>query len=139
MSNRCGNLDKGNTGMINQIFVYGTLKCGESNHRLIADKYVEVRPAVTYGMLFDLGAYPAAWLRGNRHIYGEVFQFENVESILQVLDKLEGVPTLYRRVCIPVLDPETLDVDGTEAWAYEYNRILGKDLLIPAGVWSGRQ
>ena len=121
--------------MINQIFVYGTLKCGKSNHRLLEGKYLSVRPAATHGLLFDLGYYPAAWLRGNRFIYGEVFEFENVMDVLPSLDMLEGHPNHYRRVLVPMFAPETLEADGTEAWAYEYHRELGSDLLIPSGVW----
>jgi len=123
--------------MVNQIFVYGTLKCGESNHRLLAGKYLNVRPAATHGLLFDLGFFPAAWLRGNRFIYGEVFEFEDVEEVLPSLDRLEGHPNHYRRVLVPIFDSETLEADGTEAWAYEYHRKLGGNLLIPSGVWLG--
>jgi len=121
-----------------RVFVYGTLKRGGSNHGLIAGRYSTVSPAVVLGMLFDLGPFPAAVFRGNRYLYGEVFEFEDVTAVLPALDMLEGCPTLYRRIRIPLLDPATLGTSGMGAWAYEYvnSESLGQDNLIPSGEWE---
>jgi len=121
---------------MNQIFVYGTLKRGEGNHRLIAGKYAKFRPAAAQGLLFDLGAFPGAWFEGDHFLYGEVFEFEDVGEVLPSLDRLEGCPTLYKRIRVPLFDPETLEPDGTEAWTYEYHRKLDGDRLIPGGIWK---
>jgi len=123
----------------NQIFVYGTLKRGKSNHGLLEGKYLAVRPAATCGLLFDLGAFPAARFCGEHFIYGEVFQFEDIGAVLPSLDRLEGVPTLYKRVRVPLFDPETLEADGTTAWSYEYSTMPDSKLLIPNGEWHGKR
>ena len=121
---------------MDQVFVYGTLKCGKSNHWLLEGKYSAVRQAAVCGQLFDLGAYPVARFGGNRFIYGEVFQFDDIDLVLPALDRLEGVPTLYRRVRVPLFDSQTLKKDGTTAWSYEYCRVPESKLLLPKGVWA---
>ncbi|MDR0327286.1 MAG: gamma-glutamylcyclotransferase [Planctomycetaceae bacterium] len=121
---------------MNQIFVYGTLKCGGGNHRYIEGKFSHCRPAAAKGLLFDLGPFPAAWFKGEPFLYGEVFAFEDVKSVLPSLDRLEGCPTLYRRIRVSLFDPETLEPDGTQAWAYEYHRKLADNQLIPSGIWE---
>ena len=134
--------------MTDHIFVYGTLMRGQSNHRLIEGKYQSVRSAATRGLLFDLGAFPGAIFTDipelhmgygyGDFIFGEVFTFTNVETILPALDRLEGVPTLYRRVQVRLCDPETLEPDDTKAWAYEFHRRPSDDQFIPNGIWQGR-
>ena len=107
-----------------------------------------MRSAATRGQLFDLGAFPGALFTDipelhmgygyGDFIYGEVFEFTDAEDVLPSLDALEGVPTLYRRVRIRLFDPETLEPDGTTAWAYEYHRRPAEEQLIPTGTWQGR-
>ena len=122
--------------MSDQVFVYGTLKQGGGNHRFIAGKYTKCRPAAAHGVLFDLGAFPAAWFEGDGFLYGEVFEFEDVSAVLPALDRLEGHPTFYKRKRIPLFDLETLEPDGTDAWAYEYLQKLGEERCIPSGIWE---
>ncbi|MGB7442111.1 MAG: gamma-glutamylcyclotransferase [Coleofasciculaceae cyanobacterium] len=72
-----------------KVFVYGTLKPGESNyHRYCAGKVVEQKPAIAYGQLFHLSlGYPAMTL-GNGRVYGYLLTFTDL-NILGLLDKLE--------------------------------------------------
>jgi len=87
-------------------------------------------------MLFDLGIYPAAIPAADSRVRGEVHRMAEVESVLAVLDELEGFrpaepdASLYTRVETPV----TFE-DGrvATAWAYFYNAPLGGAQRIESG------
>jgi gamma-glutamylaminecyclotransferase len=108
------------------LFVYGTLKRGERNHRLLADQRF-VGPAVTSpGLrLFDLGPYPGMVRDADGGpVRGELFAVR--ECGLDELDDFEGVPDLFTRERVEL-------ADGTTAWAYLYAR------PVPADAPSGEE
>jgi gamma-glutamylaminecyclotransferase len=108
------------------LFVYGTLKRGQRNHRLLADQRF-VGPAVTAPAfrLFDLGPHPAMVRDADGGaVRGELFAVS--ECCLGELDEFEGVPDLFDRERIGL-------ADGTTAWAYLYVR------PIPDGTPSGEE
>jgi gamma-glutamylcyclotransferase (GGCT)/AIG2-like uncharacterized protein YtfP len=96
------------------LFVYGTLKRGERNHRLLAGQRF-VGPAVTAPgfRLFDLGPYPGMVRAAGGVVRGELFDVS--EPCLVELDEFEGVPTLFDRAVVELSD-------GTAAAAYLYAR-----------------
>lgn len=72
------------------VFVYGTLRRGQSNDILC------MHPAPQYlgrarvnGVMYHLGAYPGVVLGGTRWVQGEVY--EVTEALEHALDVLEGV------------------------------------------------
>ena len=72
------------------VFVYGTLRRGQSNDIL------RMHPAPQYlgrarvnGVMYHLGAYPGVVLGGTRWVQGEVY--EVTEALEHALDVLEGV------------------------------------------------
>lgn len=83
-----------------KIAVYGTLKKGESNHILLGDSELlgTGRTLPGYYML-DLGHYPAI-IPGNHRIKVEVYEVS--ESVLARLDRLEGHPSYYKRLEVPI-------------------------------------
>ena len=100
------------------LFVYGTLKRGLGNHRVIRDANGEfvamVRtedrlPLVIDGLpyLLDLPG------RGHR-VEGELYRVESSEG-WALLDRLEGHPNFYRRRVIAVVEESGQSHD---AWAY---------------------
>jgi gamma-glutamylaminecyclotransferase len=106
------------------LFVYGTLKRGERNHRLLADQRLvgEATTAPKY-RVYDLGPYPGlVHDDGNGlAVKGEVYAVS--ECALAELDDFEGVPTLFTR--------EPIEIDGyEEVWAYYTS-------AVPAGARSG--
>jgi gamma-glutamylaminecyclotransferase len=108
------------------LFVYGTLKRGQRNHRLLADQRF-VGPAVTAPgfRLYDLGPHPAMVRDAHGDpVRGELFAVS--ECCLGELDDFEGVPDLFTRERIEL-------ADGTTAWAYLYAR------QIPDGAGSGEE
>jgi gamma-glutamylaminecyclotransferase len=84
-----------------RVFVYGTLKQGEANHRLITNGNGRfLGPATVVGnyAMRDLGWYPGVVRLGAGHsgtIHGEVYEVDN--ELLATLDILEGHPTYYQR------------------------------------------
>jgi len=86
--------------------------------------------------LFDLGIYPAAVPAQDGRVWGEVHRMIDPESVLDVLDDIEGYSaqepdsSLYTRSQIPV----SLENGGTvTAWVYFYNAPLGKAERIESG------
>jgi hypothetical protein len=69
-------------------------------------------------------------------MYGELLTFDDPETRLPAIDRLEGFhpggPSLYKRVLVPVC------IDGRllSAWLYVGDsRLTGKFKELPDGVW----
>ena len=112
------------------LFVYGTLKRGRRNHRLLTgQRFVGPAATVSGFRLFDLGRYPGLVRDADADadagaVRGELFDVS--ECCLGELDDFEGVPDLFTRERIEL-------ADGTTAWAYLYAR------PVPAGAPSGEE
>jgi gamma-glutamylcyclotransferase (GGCT)/AIG2-like uncharacterized protein YtfP len=117
-----------------RVFVYGTLKDGEANNRLLqtggASKLGDFTVIGPYRMV-DLGYYPGVCRvsgQSDSPIVGEVWEVD--EETLHSLDILEGHPSYYKRVKVPT--------DYKNAWIY----LLPEEDVdgLPAvegGNWSG--
>ncbi len=79
---------------MSDIFVYGTLLQGESNHGLLAGAEFLGIDRLTNAQLFDLGNYPMV-VPGEGLVLGEVYRIS--PAILQKLDILEEHPDYYQR------------------------------------------
>lgn len=118
--------------MITRVFVYGTLRRGEGNHRLLVGaRFVgEARTEPSF-TLCDLGAYPAMLEGGATSIVGEVYEVD--ERTLDALDRLEGHPRYYRRAPIALADGESV-----EAYLLPADRAWGPTRTIDGGDWRMR-
>ena len=128
-----------------KIFVYGTLKPGETNYqRYCAGKVVEAKRAIAFGQLFDLPlGYPAMTL-GDSPVQGFLLTFAD-PNVLSILDELEDYDPQrlpeeneYYRQEIDIYSP-TGQALGL-AWVYlmtskQVQYLEG--ILIPSGWWSG--
>jgi len=113
------------------IFVYGSLKRGESNHRLLARaRFLRRAHTAPFFELYDLGAFPAMVAGGFTSIAGELYEVN--EETLAALDRLEGHPTLYRRTPTPL-------ADGGVADAYVLARGSVDGRWLTDGRWSGER
>lgn len=89
--------------------VYGTLKPGERNHRLIADA-VHHGPAETVpGFRLLHGEIPAVDRGGRARVAGELVAVTGWQ--LARMDQLENHPDWYRREIVTL-------ADGGQAWLY---------------------
>ena len=96
-----------------RVFVYGTLKQGHGNHRLLANSKFLGRCLVSgKHRLVSLGGFPGLVATSpeepDRTVSGEVYQV-NEETLLS-LDFLEGHPRFYERRKLPT--------PFKNAWAY---------------------
>lgn len=78
------------------LFVYGTLKRGESNHaQLEGARFVKRASTAPEYELVDLGGFPALLEDGSTAVSGELYDVD--DDHLAALDAFEDVPTLYER------------------------------------------
>lgn len=115
--------------MLEQVFVYGTLRRGEVNHHLLGGA-VFVGQHMTppcYRML-HLGAYPGVVEGGRVCIAGEIYRVDR-QQLVQ-LDKLEAYPTLFTRKLIPS--------PWGRAWIYLFRGRRQGRAVIPGGNWLGQ-
>ena len=133
--------------MPNAVFVYGTLKSNEQNHRhALESGLLEVVPAFIEGYaLYDLEPehYPALTQGKGRaygRVWGEVLTFVDLEHALLRLDWLEAIqenPPEYRREEAFA----KLDSGGkVRVYLYLYNFTLERPgaTFVPSGVWRGQ-
>jgi gamma-glutamylcyclotransferase (GGCT)/AIG2-like uncharacterized protein YtfP len=114
--------------MTTRLFVYGSLRRGEPNHRqLAAARCVGAARTAPFFTLFDLGPFPALAEGGDTSVHGELYDADDVT--LAALDRFEGVPRFYQRQAI-VLD------DGSVAHTYVQPRErLRGEPLVASGDW----
>lgn len=113
------------------VAVYGTLKRGHSNHRLLGRARFLGTDQLRSIVLFDLGPYPGARERPSQGVLAEVFEVDNAG--LARLDQLEGY-----NARAPELGPYTrqrLDTRYGKAWVYLYNRSVRGCRKISHGSW----
>lgn len=106
-----------------KLFVYGTLKLGYCNHRVLGDAVFlgNFTTDSVYSM-YDLGSYPSVSLEGTTAIVGEVYEISDLTSV----DMLEGYPTFYNR--------SEIETDFGLAWIYHYLPMHGD--IIANGFWK---
>lgn len=119
------------------LFVYGTLRAGERNHRHLRGAAL-VGPARTPPKfrLVDLGRYPALLEGGETSVVGEHYRVD--DETLAALDELEGHPDLFVRTSIRLLAaPEREDHPRAEAYLLPAER-CGACVQLPTGDFRDR-
>ena len=102
------------------LFLYGTLRQGESAEDQIAADVVRRAPARARARLLEIGApYPAAFFSPDEGLLpGEIVWLKpsTYAATLDRVDQYENVPFLFRRIAVAV------EAEGqtVEAWAYTY-------------------
>ncbi len=113
------------------VFVYGTLKPGESHHRICAGSVLEARPAIAQGQLYALPfGYPAMALSTatwdkTSVVHGILLSFADA-GILDVLDAYEQHDPERFRYYAPHLVLAQHQYDRTQIKTYDQaQRFLG--------------
>jgi gamma-glutamylcyclotransferase (GGCT)/AIG2-like uncharacterized protein YtfP len=102
------------------LFLYGTLRKGESAADQIAADVVRRAPVQARARLLEINApYPAAFFSPDQGLLaGEVVWLKpsTYAATLGRVDRYENVPFLFRRIAVRV----QVDGQDVEAWAYTY-------------------
>ncbi|MEB3356081.1 MAG: gamma-glutamylcyclotransferase [Synechococcales bacterium] len=128
-----------------RVFVYGTLKPGESNFGpYCAEKVVYQQEAIAHGQLFDLPLGYPAMVEGDGEVRGYVLWFSD-RTVLHHLDKLEDYDphrplqeNEYLRRQVPIFDLHHQPLGS--AWTYlmsleRIKQLNGSPVL--GGIWTG--
>lgn len=116
-----------------KVFVYGTLRKGEGNHRLLAEATCLAEQCWTEGQLYDTGfGYPAMKISSSTYVYGELYSI--TESELNRLEQLEGYRVdgennLYNRI------QQTVYTDSGKVVAFMY--VANKETLLRSRISNG--
>ena len=113
-----------------RVFVYGTLRLGETYHHLMsACEYLGPRSTAPEYELVNIGRYPGLIMDGATSVRGDLFLV--TPEILEKLDEYEGYPEDYSR--------ESIDLEGAEtAVAYIYRLNVENCPKIVSGDWKKR-
>lgn len=108
------------------LFVYGTLKRGERNHRLMADQRF-LGPAVTAAKyrVIDLGLHPGliSDIENGLSVTGELWEVS--DCTLGELDDFEGIPDPF--------DRRVIEIEGEERTVQAYFWVRA----VPPGAATG--
>lgn len=117
--------------MITKIFVYGTLRKGEGLNEYMGNfKYLGVTKIDGFE-IYSNGYFPMI-IRGNGEVVGEVYEIENGQNDISMLDRIECA---YIRTKVNVvLNGEDVEV---ETYIYKDN-IQETDVKINSGDWLVR-
>lgn len=113
--------------MSNLLLVYGTLKKGFPNHRIIEGASYVGTGSIQDMAMYNLGHFPGI-APGKSSIHGEIYDID--DATLARCDTLEGHPDFYTRVEAPN------KIDGRVVWFYLYPHLTGREPLIESGVWG---
>ena len=78
-----------------KVFVYGSLKKGFHNHRVLGDSEFVCTDILSGYSLVDLGSFPMALPNPDGCILGEVYYV--TPETLEALDRLESEGSFYKR------------------------------------------
>ena len=100
------------------VFVYGTLKAGESNHEWHLSGASFVGKAVTSGqyVMHDNGGFPVCFTQGDKPVAGEVYEISGQQ--LLGLDRLEGHPRYFKREEVEVNIDDPIPLGKRTVWMY---------------------
>lgn len=128
-----------NTNKLEYYFVYGTLKQGHGNNRILQQsstaKFIENAITEPNFTMISLGAFPGVIEGGNTAIHGEIWSVEDDETKRR-LDSLEGYyknnpeSSLYIKQQIKLND-KTVNI-------YILNRVYNNttNIIIKNGIWN---
>ncbi|HPH65957.1 MAG TPA: gamma-glutamylcyclotransferase [Kofleriaceae bacterium] len=135
----------GSEEALNRLFVYGSLRSGQTARSLIANSVARSTPATMAGNLymFPMG-YPA-FVEGNGRVVGELLWLDDLAATLAMLDAYEGADfvRLVRQVTLPSgIGSDGFPhhrAEGLQVWAWVYSLAVPDTVAyaeqIPDGDW----
>ena len=110
------------------VAVYGSLREGFGNHRVLGNSKLKSTERLTGGFtMLHLGGFPGVVLEGDSDITVEVYEVTD-EHTFQDLDMLEGYPSFYDRTRV--------ETTAGMAWLYFLPcKDEWTNTYIPSGDW----
>lgn len=109
------------------LFVYGTLKTGHCNHRVIKPFVKDMKVAIAKDCTIasETAGLPMMFRYANHEVVGELMYLheDSAKDAAARIDRLEGAPYLYNRELISVFVREFNE--EVMAWAYTFSRDIG--------------
>ena len=121
-----------NTG-VPFVFVYGTLRQGQSRFEKIKSLTDEIIPDQKIpGAIIHLGDYPGL-ISYSGFVTGEIIYCKNMQNLLEKLDYIEGFSgydrdSLFTRIL--------LNSGKITCWVYLWNGEISDGNIIPSGDWT---
>jgi len=116
--------------MTKLVAVYGSLRQGLHNHRVLGDSPMVGMGSVNGFGLYSLGAYPAISSDGKHvPVVVELYEVDNIS--MSRLDRLEGYPSYYNRRIVDVHTEDGIQ----KAWIY-FQQGEPSDIFIESGDWT---
>ena len=104
----------GSHEVLDRLFVYGTLRNGQTARSLIANQIASAEPATTTGRMFAFPmGYPGYIEEGSGIVHGEVLWLTELAATFGLLDAFEG--TDFARMIRQVMLAR-----GEQVWAWIY-------------------
>lgn len=118
---------------VDRLFVYGTLRAGQTARSMIADHVGRSAGARTTGTLVAFPDYPGMLDGGAGEVVGEIVWLTDLAAAFALLDAYEGED--FVRILT-----RCRMADGAEEWAWCYvladARLAGVGTPIPHGDWA---
>jgi gamma-glutamylcyclotransferase (GGCT)/AIG2-like uncharacterized protein YtfP len=118
---------------VDRLFVYGTLRAGQSARRIVDDFVRASQPARCRGTMVAFpSGYPGVVLDGETELIGELLHLDDLGAALPLLDAYEG-DDFMRILC---------DVEGgsgiERAWIYVLSdpASAAAATVVPGGDWT---
>lgn len=111
------------------VVVYGSLKKGFHNHRLLEGSKLLNDKVFFSGTMASLGGFPCVSKQGNTKIVGEMYEVDDLT--FGNLDALEGHPAFYER--------ERIHTSEGEAWVYfieDQSYYADPSRIVKSGDWQ---
>lgn len=103
---------------MNFVFVYGSLKKGFGNHRLLVESEL-ICEAVTLDSKYNMrscGGFPGVHSNGENRISGELYSVDDIT--FESLDRLEGNGHFYNREEVFLVSTSQPAMKPYKAWMY---------------------
>jgi len=118
--------------VVDRLFVYGTLRAGQSARRMIEHHVSASEPARCRGTMYGFAAgYPGVILDGDTVIVGELVHLDDLAAALPLLDGYEGED--FTRILTEVEAGTGLE----RAWIYVLSdpALAASGTIIASGDW----
>jgi gamma-glutamylcyclotransferase (GGCT)/AIG2-like uncharacterized protein YtfP len=118
--------------VVDRLFVYGTLRTGQTARSLIGDHVARAVPATATGALIAFPEYPGLVDAGDDTIVGELIWLRDLAAAFALLDAYEGEDFLR------ILKKVRLE-SGEDEWGWCYvladPRLAEAGTTVPSGDW----